>query len=505
MLGMIGFSFSIVTSWSAVSGVLIVGVESGGPPVMVWSWVGVCIASLAVAYSLAEMCSTYPVAGGQYSWVAILAPKSWARGFSYICGWFMLIGIIAMGATNNFITANFVLGLANLNNPEYTIERWHTTLVAYLVGLIALVFNIYAPHFLDKVSKGLLLWNVGSFLIIVITILATNDHKQTASFVFGEFQNFTGFNSTAYVGILGILQTAFGMCCYDAPSHMTEELRNARKEAPRAIVLSVWIGAITGFIFIIAACFCISDITTVAESTTGVPLIQIFYDSTQSLAGSSVLTTLFIVIDVGCANALMAEGGRAVYAFARDRGLPFSSFFAKVEKRKQIPVAAICLTFVVQIALNSIYFGSFTGFQTVISIATEGFYVSYAMPLIALIALRIREPGYRLSGPWSLGRWGLLINIAGLVFLLFTSITFNFPTLSPVDSENMNYTCAAVGGIMLIAAVTWITTGRKQFTGPQSGGVILEGAPGVEAGDVSGGAAAVVVKGEKGEKVLDGY
>lgn len=89
---MIGFSFSIVTSWTALGGVLIVGVSAGGPPVMIWSWVGICLATLTVAYSMAEMCSAYPVAGGQYSWVAILAPKRWARGFSYVCGWFMLIG-----------------------------------------------------------------------------------------------------------------------------------------------------------------------------------------------------------------------------------------------------------------------------------------------------------------------------------------------------------------------------------------------------------------------------
>lgn len=56
---MVGFSFSIVTSWTALSGVLIIGVESGGPPVMVWGWLAVCLVSLAVAYSMAEMCSAY--------------------------------------------------------------------------------------------------------------------------------------------------------------------------------------------------------------------------------------------------------------------------------------------------------------------------------------------------------------------------------------------------------------------------------------------------------------
>jgi choline transport protein len=55
LLGMIGFSFSVVTSWTALSSVLIIGIESGGPPVMIWSWIGVCLFTLCVAYSMAEM------------------------------------------------------------------------------------------------------------------------------------------------------------------------------------------------------------------------------------------------------------------------------------------------------------------------------------------------------------------------------------------------------------------------------------------------------------------
>jgi choline transport protein len=47
------------------------------------------------------MCSAYPVAGGQYSWVAILAPPKVARAMSYVTGWFMCTGIVAMGAVNN--------------------------------------------------------------------------------------------------------------------------------------------------------------------------------------------------------------------------------------------------------------------------------------------------------------------------------------------------------------------------------------------------------------------
>ncbi|KAJ9619935.1 hypothetical protein H2203_008209 [Taxawa tesnikishii (nom. ined.)] len=329
-----------------------------------------------------------------------------------------------------------------------------------LVGMIGFSFSIVTC------------WSALSGVLII----GVESGGPRSCFVFSEFQNFTGFN-TSYTAILGLLQTAFGMCCYDAPAHMTEEIKNARKEAPKAIVLAVWIGSVTGFIFLIATCFCIGSIDATATSSTGVPIIQIFYDSTGSVAGATCLTALLIVIDIGCANALTAEGGRAVYAFARDRGLPFSDLWSKVEKKKSIPVFAILLTVAVQIALNSIYFGSLTGFNTVISISTEGFYVSYAMPLLVRVLARFTGKETNLDGPWSLGRWGFALNLIGLIFLLFTSITFNFPTLAPVDSENMNYTSAAIGVIMVIAILTWFTTGRRQFTGPESGGVIIEGAP----------------------------
>lgn len=59
---------------------------------MVFSFIGVSLLTMAVAIPMAEMCSMYPVAGGQYSWVAALAPPRFARGLSYVTGWFMIIG-----------------------------------------------------------------------------------------------------------------------------------------------------------------------------------------------------------------------------------------------------------------------------------------------------------------------------------------------------------------------------------------------------------------------------
>ncbi|KAF9890903.1 hypothetical protein FE257_005479 [Aspergillus nanangensis] len=471
LLDMIGFSFSIVTCWTALSGVFIVGVNAGGPPVMIFGWIGVCVVTMAIALSMAEMCSKWPVAGGQYSWVALLAPPRISRPLSYITGWFMLTGILAMGAVNNFITSNFILGQANLVFPSFTIERWHTVLVAWLVALVALGVNLSAPHLLNRLTRFILFWNIGSFVI-------------PASFVFQDFQNFTGWGSSMAV-IIGILQSFFGMCCYDAASHMTEEMTHASRDAPRAIIMSVGLGAVTGLVFLIALCFCIGNIDETAASSTGVPVIQIFYDSTHSKVGACFLASLMTVICLFASISLLTEGSRSLYAFARDHGLPFSRTLATVHKKRKVPVYAILVSIIVQIALSAIYFGTVTGFETVISIATTGFYVSYSLPLLSrLLGYVSGHMTTSFDSPYSLPiPISLALNAVGLVFLLFASITFNFPSDYPVTHESMNYTSAAIGVIGLLSLVTWATTGRKRFTGPLDvRGLLVDGvSPEVEA------------------------
>ena len=78
-------------------------------------------------------------------------------------------------------------------------------------------------------------------------------------------------------------------------------------------------------------------------------------------------------------------------------------------------------------------------------------------------------------------KFGMYLNIIGLLYLAFACITFNFPSVHPINASNMNYTSAAVGACALIAALTWFLGGNKKFSGPQAGtfyhGGILTVAP----------------------------
>lgn len=106
--------------------------------------------------------------------------------------------------------------------------------------------------------------------------------------------------------------------------------------------------------------------------------------------------------------------------------------------------------------------------------------VSYAIALISRLLGYFTGHATVLKGPFSLPlSISLGLNVLGLLFLLFTSITFNFPTTYPVTSHSMNYTSAAIGVIALISFVTWLTTGRKHFTGPGGMNAVLSTGEGV--------------------------
>lgn len=86
----------------------------------------------------------------------------------------------------------------------------------------------------------------------------------------------------------------------------------------------------TGFIMIVTFAFCVGDIDKVMETKTGFAFIQVFLNATGSVKAASGMTSVIMVMQFCAAISNVATTSRQIYAFARDRGLPFSSTLAKV-------------------------------------------------------------------------------------------------------------------------------------------------------------------------------
>lgn len=115
--------------------------------------------------------------------------------------------------------------------------------------------------------------------------------------------------------------------------------------------MTVLIGAVTGLFFLMVLCFCIGDISTTANTPTGVPVNQIIYGSTPSKVATCCPIGLLDVIVIFCTVSLVADGSRMIFAFSRDRGLPFSSILSRVDRRRHVPIYAIITTVVIQMEI----------------------------------------------------------------------------------------------------------------------------------------------------------
>lgn len=103
---------------------------------------------------------------------------------------------------------------------------------------------------------------------------------------------------------------------------MAEEVANARRVIPRAIMLSIAINGSLGFGMLIAVLFCMGDLDDALNSPTGYPYIEIYYQATNSLSGSLTMISINLILAVCSTIGMLAATSRQFWSFARDRGIP---------------------------------------------------------------------------------------------------------------------------------------------------------------------------------------
>lgn len=122
-----------------------------------------------------------------------------------------------------------------------------------------------------------------------------------------------------------------------------EEVRRASTTVPRVMIINVVVSGIMAFGMVLTLLFCVGDIDAALGTPTGYPIIQIFYQATGSTKGATVMMSAIIIISFCSSFGIMASTSRLTWAFARDRGLPFSEYFAAVSDHIAISRAASIL------------------------------------------------------------------------------------------------------------------------------------------------------------------
>ena len=93
-----------------------IGMTYGGPVVMLWGWPIVCLFTLSVAASMAELASAYPTSGALYYYAYMLAPPRAKVLTCWVTGWVLVLGQAAFSAGNHF---TLVSGLSTVLSVGY--------------------------------------------------------------------------------------------------------------------------------------------------------------------------------------------------------------------------------------------------------------------------------------------------------------------------------------------------------------------------------------------------
>ena len=322
-----------------------------------------------------------------------------------------------------------------------------------------------------KALHRIILWfapiNILATLGICIALLILTPNKRSASFVFADFSDGSGWGSKGFSFLLGFLSVAWVMTDYDATTHMSEETHDAAIRGPLAIRVAVLVSGLLGWILNITFCFCLTEnyIVDIVGSPTGLPVAQIFLNAGGRSGGTVMLFLVILVQFFTGASALLANA-RMTYAFARDDALPFSSFWNKINETTGTPVNAVWLVVVFCACLNLIGIGSTETITAVFNVCAPCLDLSYVAVLVAHLVYANRVQF--IPGPFTLGKWSKPMNVLAIGWVLFISIVLFFPTSKPVTPVNMNYAVAVAGCVALFALGWWWAGARKKYTGPRT-------------------------------------
>jgi choline transport protein len=309
-----------------------------------------------------------------------------------------------------------------------------------------------------------LILHVVGFFGILIPLIYLAPHGSDYD-VFVKYLTLGGYSQgTSF--FVGLITTVFAFLGADGAIHMSEEIKNASTVVPQSLLASIAVNGTLGFAVLIAILFCIGNINNALNTPTGYPFIEIFLQATRSAGGASVLTAIILSVIIMGGIAILAATSRMMWAFARDNGLPFSDYLARVDPKTKLPLYSIIVSVIITMLLGLINIGSEAAFDAVASLVVAGYLGSYFLPIWLLLIIRIRKPGKVTYGPFSLGRLGIPTNIFALIWIVIVTVFSFFPPAIPVTLSTMNWSCLIWGGTMIFGVAFYFLYQRGRYNGP---------------------------------------
>ncbi|KAF2790260.1 amino acid transporter-like protein [Melanomma pulvis-pyrius CBS 109.77] len=460
-LSTLGFVSIYMATWEFVLVSLSAGFINGGLAGLFWMFIATVICYSTIVASLAEMASMAPTSGGQYHWTSEFAPPKLQKWLSYASGWMSTLGWIASTSSAAFVVTTLIEAMIEITDADFAFKNWQYTLIMLVFLVITIFLNTWGAKVLPMLHTISLFAHIAGFFITFIALWAMcprNDPKD----VFLDVVNSGGWSNVGTSCLISQVTVIYCNLGSDSIVHISEEVEDASLIVPRAMWWSYLVNVFSGILMLITMLFCIGPLEDVLESD--VPYLTLFVNTGSS--GMALFLTILVFILIGIGNiTCLATCSREVWAFSRDRGLPFSDWVSRMNHKHGVPFNSVYLSSVLAGVLCLINLGSTLAFNIIVSLTLLAILSTYMLSIGCLIHKRLlneRLPTAR----WSLGRFGLPINIFAFFYSGFVIIFSCFPVAVPVTLDTANWAPLVWGGVILLAVVAYFLHGRTHYTPP---------------------------------------
>ncbi|KAE8379021.1 amino acid permease-domain-containing protein [Aspergillus bertholletiae] len=277
---------------------------------------------------------------------------------------------------------------------------------------------------------------------------------------------FVTFHYFAFAPIMIALLVLAPKASSDSVAHMSEEIEDADVTVPKSMILPFILNIPFAMGSAVTYLFTMPNVQDALDSPTGLPFICVFSEATKNAAGASILVVvillLFFMITISC----MASASRQMFAFARDNGLPFSAWLGAVHPTLHIPVNSVIITCAFSLLMFLINIGSGVAFNAMLSLSTSPLMGTYMICICCVIVRRITKSPPLPPSHWSLGRFGMPVNVLALIYSSWAFFWSVWPVNREVTAETLNWGPVLFVGVMGLAGALYYFISRKTYEGP---------------------------------------
>jgi urea carboxylase system permease len=422
----------------------------------------VLFGQILVALCFMEMAAQYPIAGSVYQWSKQISSgyTAWMTGWIYVVGAIVTIAAVAVdwqvvlpqiSNSLQFAGSSADAGLTFTKGGAQ-----NALLLGTILVVITTIINMLGVKLMSRINNvGVAAELIGSTVLVILLAFHLHHGPGVIAHAYGYGAGHPwGFFGALLIGGLVSMYTIYG---FDTAGTLAEETNNPRKHAPPAIIRALAAAGIIGALVILFGILANKNLANKNIGLLGLPYVikSAFGNTTGNVFLADTALAIFV-----CCLAVQAATIRMLFSMARDNKLPFGSHIARVSGHRKVPVVPALVTGILTIALLAINIANQSAFLAITSIAIIMFYMAYLGVTAPMLVRRLRgqwpKPDH---GPFfSMGRWGLLVNILAVAYGALIAINLAWPRRSVYNAIGAPHWYFKWAAVLFIGAIVVIGT-----------------------------------------------